>query len=230
MSYIAIATAVCLGSFLLRLYVVMTYKPHPPTNGNRPPTCHLAVFLGSGGHTSEALAMLSALDFTRYTPRTYMCSESDALSAKKAFVLESVKAAESSSHPPAASKPCYTVITIPRARSVHQPLLTTPFTALRSLVSCLYYVAILPALSGTPFAEVLVLNGPGTCCMLALAVYFERFLGLPSPTLIYVESFARVRSLSLSGKLLRPFVDRFVVQWPDLLQDGGRGECRDWLV
>jgi len=33
--------------------------------------------------------------------------------------------------------------------------------------------------------------------------------------IIYVESFARVKSLSLSGKLLRPFVDKFVVQWPE---------------
>jgi Oligosaccharide biosynthesis protein Alg14 like len=37
---------------------------------------------------------------------------------------------------------------------------------------------------------------------------YMQFFGLPSPTLIYVESFARVRSLSLSGKLLRPLVDR----------------------
>lgn len=40
-----------------------------------------------------------------------------------------------------------------------------------------------------------------------------QFLGLPSPRLIYVESFARIRTLSLTGKLLRPLVDRFVVQW-----------------
>ena len=37
-----------------------------------------------------------------------------------------------------------------------------------------------------------------------------KILGLPSPTIIYVESFARVQSLSLTGKLLRPFVDRQV--------------------
>ena len=35
-----------------------------------------------------------------------------------------------------------------------------------------------------------------------------KILGLPSPTIIYIESFARVQSLSLTGKLLRPFVDR----------------------
>ncbi len=38
-----------------------------------------------------------------------------------------------------------------------------------------------------------------------------KFMGFPSPKLIYVESFARVNSLSLSGKLLRPFVDKCVM-------------------
>ena len=36
-----------------------------------------------------------------------------------------------------------------------------------------------------------------------------KILGLKSPKLIYVESFARVQRLSLSGKLLRPLVDRW---------------------
>ena len=31
------------------------------------------------------------------------------------------------------------------------------------------------------------------------------------------ESVARVKSLSLSGKLLYPIADKFMVQWPDLL-------------
>ena len=31
------------------------------------------------------------------------------------------------------------------------------------------------------------------------------------------ESIARVKSLSLSGKLLYPIADKFMVQWPDLL-------------
>lgn len=41
-------------------------------------------------------------------------------------------------------------------------------------------------------------------------IYRSQFLGLPAPVVIYVESFARVTSLSLSGKLLRPLVDRRV--------------------
>lgn len=41
-------------------------------------------------------------------------------------------------------------------------------------------------------------------------VHMIQFFGVPAPRMVYVESFARVNSLSLSGKLLRPFVDRCV--------------------
>lgn len=45
----------------------------------------------AGGHTTEALALISALDFTRYTPRTYLISDGDTLSAQKARELEERK-------------------------------------------------------------------------------------------------------------------------------------------
>lgn len=72
-------------------------------------TCSLAVFLGSGqssstgklgillklrflgGHTTEALALVSTLDFLRYTPRLYVVSEGDQLSVQKACDLELYK-------------------------------------------------------------------------------------------------------------------------------------------
>ena len=41
-----------------------------------------------GGHTTEALRLISALDFSRYTPRIYVISEGDDLSAQKAMTLE----------------------------------------------------------------------------------------------------------------------------------------------
>lgn len=184
-----------------------------------------------GGHTSEVLKLLSNVDFSRYTPRTYIISEGDNLSAQKAIALELSKAGEdaSGSYGDHAS---YTLLTIPRARRVHQSLLSTPPTALRSLVTCLHHVMVLPRKSRgrSPFADVLLLNGPGTCFMLCIAVYVNKFFGLPAPKVIYVESFARVRRLSISGRLLRTWADRFVVQWPELLHDHGRGECRGWLV
>jgi len=45
----------------------------------------------AGGHTTEALALVSALDFARYTPRTYIISDGDTLSAEKAREMEERK-------------------------------------------------------------------------------------------------------------------------------------------
>lgn len=36
--------------------------------------------------------------------------------------------------------------------------------------------------------------------------------------IIYIESFARVKKPSLTGKLLYPFADLFIVQWEDMLE------------
>jgi len=54
-------------------------------------------------------------------------------------------------------------------------------------------------------------------------IYAGRVLGIPS---VYIESWARIRSLSLSGKLVYPFVKRFLVQWPDLAQKYRKAEFR----
>jgi len=208
--------------------VVITPKGSVPRKRAHTETCHLAVFLGSGGHSSEALSLVSVLDFSRYTPRTYLVSEGDTLSEQKAVALEKLKATASTSS--LRSGVGYQVLIIPRARRVHQNLLTVPFTTLRSLLAAVYRVTLAPRLSRDSAFDLLILNGPGTCFVLCVAAYINRFLGLQSPRLVYVESFARVRVLSLTGKLLRHVVDRFIVQWPDLLKDGGRGECYGWLV
>ncbi|KAG0707331.1 glycosyltransferase family 1 protein, partial [Suillus ampliporus] len=193
-------------------------------------TCSVAIFLGSGGHTSEALKLASALDFSRYSPRTYIVSEGDTLSAQKAHALEHIKAAEDDHF----IRPQYTLSTVPRARRVHQSLFSTPPNAVKSLLACVYLVSICPLVKKgafrQPFADLLIINGPGTCAILCAAILLNRLIGLPSPRVIYVESFARVKSLSLSGKLLYHFADRFVVQWPDLVQPGGREDYRGCLV
>jgi beta-1,4-N-acetylglucosaminyltransferase len=189
-------------------------------NIRRPPRSDCRCF--PGGHSSEALSLVSALDFSRYTPRTYLVSEGDSLSAQKAKALEALKAASAKSP----AKGGYQILTVPRARRVHQNILTVPFTTLRSLLAAVYHVTLAPRLSGESAFDVLLLNGPGTCVVLCLAAYVDRvslwfltqhpfvltvdpqFLGLSSPRLVYIETFARVRELSLTGKLLRPIVDR----------------------
>jgi beta-1,4-N-acetylglucosaminyltransferase len=47
-----------------------------------------------GGHTSEALTLISSLPFHRYSPRTYIISEGDTLSAQKVIALETSKSVQ----------------------------------------------------------------------------------------------------------------------------------------
>jgi len=59
------------------------------------------LILSPGGHTSEALQLLSALDLKRYTPRRYIINNGDYLSIQKAKAFER---ANSSSHLVGASR------------------------------------------------------------------------------------------------------------------------------
>ncbi|GJD11210.1 UDP-N-acetylglucosamine transferase subunit ALG14 [Galdieria sulphuraria] len=70
--------------------------------------------------------------------------------------------------------------------------------------------------------DVLVCNGPGTCVPVVFIMFFRNvFYNLAQrkrrTRIVFIESIARVRSLSLSGRVLYPFVHRFLVQWPDMM-------------
>lgn len=68
----------------------------------------------------------------------------------------------------------YRILTIPRARRVHQSLYSTPLSTAYSLLVTAYHLSYLSLLSGRAFSEVLLLNGPGTCFVLCIAVYVNR--------------------------------------------------------
>jgi len=87
---------------------------------------------------------------------------------------------------------------------------------------CLWFVTIEPNLASrwaTPqgsktCADAILLNGPGSSVPIALSAFLSRVItGKAEPRLIYVESLARVKRLSLTGILLLPFMDCFIVQW-----------------
>ncbi|KAI6021379.1 glycosyltransferase family 1 protein [Pisolithus microcarpus 441] len=194
--------------------------------------CSLAVFLGSGGHTAEASILLSALDFSRYCPRTYIVSEGDELSNRRAVALENLQSARNI---PLAGRFNYKLMRIPRARHVHQSPLSASFTTFKCFLACVHLVTVAPLFQNAtlrkPFVDLLIMNGPGTCVPLCAAIILNRIIGLPTPRMVFVESFARVQSISHSGRILLHMVDRFIVQWPEQIAlTGGRGEYHGWLV
>ncbi|KAE8324120.1 oligosaccharide biosynthesis protein Alg14-like protein [Aspergillus sergii] len=234
-------------------FIVFIYALYTSQNTNIPkwrskntPT-HLLVVLGSGGHTAEMFSMLRRikLDPSQCAYRTYVVSSGDSFSATKAVEFETrylnhVQKATTTDCSPAES---YTIVTVPRARRVHQSFLTAPFSTLRSFWACLLVLRgqyadqkRLPSSMVSPYPDVILTNGPATAVCVILAakllrlhnfirgfVPFTKALGgeYLAPTdyqlrTIFIESWARVTTLSLSGKLLLPFADRFLVQWPGL--------------
>ncbi len=60
-----------------------------------------------------------------------------------------------------------------------------------------------------------VSNGPGTCMPFFLIFYVLNKLKVARTKLIFIESWCRVDSISLSGKIVRFFTDKFIVHWEE---------------
>lgn len=217
-------------------------RPRRRTPGQ--PT-RLLIVLGSGGHTAEMLSALRFLDTAKYTHRTYVVSSGDAFSALKAKEFEhglKDRARAKSKH--AATYGSYDVAVVPRARKIYQSLLTTPWSSLKCLLACFVVLRAPDTRTSTEhgtvskgvfYPDLIISNGPATAVIIVLASLILRFLGFPgtrgSMRTIYVESWARVTRLSLSGKILVRVVDRFLVQWKSLLPaTGGKGQYLGVLV
>lgn len=203
----------------------------------------MLIVLGSGGHTAEMLSMLRRmpLDPNTYTFRTYIVTSGDSFSAKKAAEFEATLRAQykDSKH---TQNQDYEIITVPRARRVHQSYLTAPFSTIQCFWACLQVLRGRHADqqrskrdSASPYPDLILTNGPATAVCVILGAKLLRFWIALSALLllkssqtsnnsattsplrtVFIESWARVTTLSLSGKLLLPFVDRFLVQWPNL--------------
>ncbi|QGA13474.1 hypothetical protein EYB26_001124 [Talaromyces marneffei] len=233
-------------ALIISLHLLLSSSQHStvPKLRRRGTSTHLLIVLGSGGHTAEMLSMLRRipLDPNTYTFRTYIVTSGDSFSASKAVEFEATLHAQykDSKH---AQNQNYEVITVPRARRVHQSYLTAPF----STVQCFW--ACLQVLRGrhpdqqrsnhsikSQYPDLILTNGPATAVCVVLGAkllrfwnaLFELLLFKPGQTpknnqpstaalrTIFIESWARVTTLSLSGKILLPLVDRFLVQWPNL--------------
>jgi beta-1,4-N-acetylglucosaminyltransferase len=197
--------ALCLLTALLLInltfFRLSTILSAPPAR--TPPNAHLLIILGSGGHTAELLNILSSLaDLHAFSKRTYVISTGDNFSAAKAVEFE--KSVDGG---------VYNVITVRRARRVHQSIYTAPFTTLVCLYDCFHLLRQSP--------DLILTNGPGTGVCVVVAAVLRLFLGGRGMRSIYIESWARVKTLSLSGQILLPLVNRFIVQWPELAKAQG---------
>jgi beta-1,4-N-acetylglucosaminyltransferase len=157
------------------------------------------------------LLMLERAGLGRWRKRSWVVSSGDGFSAGLAGEFEE-HLKEKAVNGRGSGGRAFDIVELPRARRVHQSILTTPWTSLL----CLCF-AIKTLRKDAP--DIILTNGPGTGVILILASLILRFfaVGNSSKTrTIYIESLARCKKLSLSGQLLKPVVDRFLVQWPEL--------------
>jgi len=87
----------------------------------------------------------------------------------------------------------------------------TVLMTIKALVACIAKISTLAP-------DLILVNGPGTCIPVVLAAWFWKFFGLVQCRIVFVESFCRVKSLSMSGKIAYFLSDTFIVQWPMLLE------------
>lgn len=106
----------------------------------------------------------------------------------------------------AASSPgTHDVHTVTRARRVHQSLWTTPLSATASVVDILCVLLSPPAAGRLRYPTHIFSNGPATGFFVALAAHLLKVLFVvPEDCMrfVYIESWARISTLSLTGKIL----------------------------
>ncbi|CAD6505079.1 BgTH12-07974 [Blumeria graminis f. sp. triticale] len=233
LSTILVATAVCsITTVIIYRIRAITTNQLSINSCEKSKKCHLHLvgILGSGGHSSEMVSLLRDIDPARYTHRSYIASSGDSFAYSKALEIETY--IQSKFRPSGPTTPqtwdpltgIWDLRIVPRARKIHQPLVTTMFSSLLCAIGCLKELRSIKKASratSSGYPDVIISNGPATAVIFILVAALMRVSGM-SPLrkmkTIYVESWARVDSLSLSGRFLLSLgiCDRFLVQWESL--------------
>merc|ERR1712241_789843 len=156
----------------------------------------LLAVLGSGGHTSEMLKLVEAFDNDTFHERTFVCAKTDVISPRK---LNDLKNHD------------FNTFEIPRSREVGQSWLSTIFYTFFAFLCCLSVI-------WKKKPRLVLINGPGTCVPIALAARLLSLFRVFKTKIVFVESICRVKTLSLSAKILMALkiLDVIIVQWPEL--------------
>jgi beta-1,4-N-acetylglucosaminyltransferase len=215
------------GFLLLVIRILWVYREIQQSRSNqsaqiisksvtRKRPCKTLVVLGSGGHTSEMLHMVRQLDTSLYDPLLYVVADTDHTSIKRLKANMDTTGTDNNSQTASNNNnnshvKDENIYIIPRSREVGQSYVTSLLTTIYALLHAIVMVLLIRP-------ELLLCNGPGTCVPLVLSVWIWRILGVVSCRIVFCESYCRVQTLSLSGKILYPGVDLFLVHWDSLYQ------------
>lgn len=162
------------------------------------------IVLGSGGHTTEMLLMIKHLSRDIYRPIHYCKASTDSTSVDRLRTAQTDRGNDMNGHAPF-------IYDIPRSREVGQSYWSSIFTTIHAFRFAMVLVARLRP-------RLLLCNGPGTCIPLCAAVLLFRVLLNWHCPIVFCESYCRVQTLSLTGKVLYQtgLADLFVVHWNEL--------------
>lgn len=141
------------------------------------------------------LEIAKRLKIDKYTPRFYVVAENDQNSVDKLMEVEK-------------DNSDYKIYMITRSRKVHQSYFSSVFTTLKATFDCIPLL-----MHARP--NLILCNGPATCVPIILVAFLLKIFYINNRCKIaFIESFCRVKSLSLSGWILLYLTNIFVVQWP----------------
>jgi len=233
------------------------------------------------------------IDWEMFAHTTYVASSGDRVSATKArefeerlvrespyerdemttrIEKEGLRGGESYEQRLEGSERRYGIYTVPRARRIHQSLVTAPWSCLVCGWACLRLLLFSSSgkrdtsfrrqdkgsnmkekirsvderfqqatgiaqdepirtrkggekQSRTELPDLILLNGPATATIMVIVAFLLKFVNYKSCSTdgklrcIYIESWARIHTLSLSGKIMQYIADRVIVQWPSLVDN-----------
>lgn len=201
----SILTTIFILLFLLLCFRI--YKCLPgfcPKHRTENKPIEVLVVLGSGGHTGEMAPLVNALHESKnYKRFTFVSANTDHLSKQHQLIPQEGSI----------------FLSIPRARNVGQSYISSILTTIYS------FLASLPLMFRKP--DLLLVNGPGVCLPVVFSIFIGNILGISNCSIVYVESICRVKTLSLTGKLIYPVCDFFFVCWPELVNLRKRAKLID---
>jgi beta-1,4-N-acetylglucosaminyltransferase len=251
--FLSVLATITAAAILLRArFILSSTRTKPIRHGRRNPRepTHLLIVLGSGGHTAEMLSMLdravnepdprSRLEWRDYTHRTWVVNEGDSISASRAKDFEEStmgfgqerlmegKVKKATDLGPGT----YEVVTVPRARLIHQSIYSAPISCAKTFAAC-WSLLVKQLDQGRDFPDLILVNGPATATIMVYTAIALRFFNVKGCVTngrlrtVYVESWARVKKMSLSGNMLSRVVDKCLVQWPQLdARRNGTGKAK----
>ncbi|CCD22712.1 N-acetylglucosaminyldiphosphodolichol N-acetylglucosaminyltransferase anchoring subunit ALG14 NDAI_0A05570 [Naumovozyma dairenensis CBS 421] len=201
---------IALTSYVLRLISILPFFQNRTdimdniSQDNERSPLHISVFLGSGGHAGEMFRILENY-------REFLLQKENVL-----YIGYSDEESRIRFEKTVRSQCKVTYYKFLKAREVNAGFKNSFLGIIKTLLFSLFNVIHIRYCMLWK-RHLVLLNGPGTCCILVLWFkVIELLFPISSSNVVYIESLARITTLSLTGRIVYWLADEFIVQWEDL--------------